>query len=95
MVWLAGTRILRPLPGEGKKVDPRGPNSYQQQLLEAVKYEIYKMEAYRLRNNGKMTCWKLWNLELLQDMMIRTHMLRSLVAPDKQGPADIIIIPLY
>ena len=44
MVWLAGTRILRPLSRE----DPQGHTAYNNRLLEAVNYEIYKLKAYKL-----------------------------------------------
>ena len=64
MVCLAGTVILRPLPGEGERLIP-GAYSLQQQLLEAVRYDIYKLKAYKLRRIRKDVRLHIESLERL------------------------------
>ena len=47
---------LRQHGQEGVKGSSPVAHSYQQQLLEAVKYDLHKMKAYKLQKNCKMTC---------------------------------------
>ena len=58
--WLAGLLLAAwlqnpaPLAEEAKKVHPRGHTAYNNRLLEAVKHDIYKMEAHKLTKNCKI-----------------------------------------
>ena len=54
MIWLAGTRVQRPCSGKVKKVEPQGAIAYFHGLLEAVRCEIYKLKAYKLKRISKV-----------------------------------------
>ena len=57
--WLLTPQVEAPQSGEAKKYDPWGHTTYNNRLLEAVKYDTYKMRAYKPQKNCKMTCRKL------------------------------------
>ena len=52
--WLAVGWLSQLAAGEAKKLHPRGHTAYNNRLLEAVKYEIYKLKAYKLRRFRKI-----------------------------------------